>query len=640
MYTHPALEYLLYYSDIVVHASLASVSIRTTSLPSPKSRFSEAEIPPGKTPAPACTATLDLRFDIDEYLMGTGPTEVLVEIPLMRTIYLKDGLMHFLHLKQETEADAVTWWSTRSPLWDTRKAVLFLKYDEDDEKTLFFTDRGFAPHSFVDRPESYERSWLPEVGDEFLPPPAVYGNYEPSFERNGNNTVPLTGDGSAPRFVSSSELSREGPTPVVISLTDLRSRIEAFEAVVEKGRGVPGYTDCIESVLIAEPHFRYSGKSYYPYQTTEKLPSGLPAGTIVQMWDRYDRKTDVIDYSDPWLDGPDKGLFAVTLDDDDDSASNGFYESLIAVRPLPIGKYDVVWYNEPYIESLCPDFMPNGFTLVRSSEWTISVQASVESTLHEAFFDPVDLASAVGVSEDGGVLQPADFTVNGETTTIRSLEWLAGTVSMHLEPYVSLDGFDIDVVDLNGEVRLTLSVADATVDRGSRTLTWKEPDQPWRWGHRLMLRIRPEGPKPPDPGPRPWIPEVFNLTAKAGTTERSGSSVPTVTLAWNRSDAVYPGGATYDEVQVWDGETSEWRKPSKVGIHSIGGGHFEYIYSGVEPGPYTFRIRYRKTKRSGDTFIPEGYTSDWKYVSVEVPGAVPDPNFTPTPVAPVPVGSP
>ena len=145
MYTHPALEYLLHYSDIVVHASLASVTIRTTSLPRSRSRFDEAEIPPGKKPAPACMATLDLRFDVDEYLMGTGPTEVLVEIPLMRTYYLKDGLLHFLHLKQETEADAVTWWSTKSPLWDTRKAVLFLKFGDDDDKTLSFTDKGFAP---------------------------------------------------------------------------------------------------------------------------------------------------------------------------------------------------------------------------------------------------------------------------------------------------------------------------------------------------------------------------------------------------------------------------------------------------------------------------------------------------------------
>ncbi len=573
--------------------------------------------------------------------MGTGPTEVLVEIPLMRTFYLKDGLMHFLHLKQETEADAVTWWSTKSPLWDTRKAVLFLKFGDDDDKTLSFTDRGFSPHAFVDRPEAYERSWLPEVEGDFVPPPAFYGNYEPSFGRSGNTTVPLTGDGSAPRFLSASGQSREGPTPVVISLADLRSRIAAFEAVVEKGRGVPGYDNCIEAVLSYETISRYWGKSYFPLRFGERLPSGLPAGTIVQRWDRYDRTIDVIDYSDLWLDGPDKELFAVTLDDDDESASNGFYASLLAVRPLPSGSYDVVWYNEPYIETLCSDFRPNGFTLVRSSaEWTISVDASVEGTLHESFFDPAELASAVGVSEDGGVLQPAVFTVNGATTTIRSLVWHAGAVSMRLDPYVPLTDYDIDVVDLYGATRLTLSVTNAAVDGGSGTLTWQEPDQPWRWGDSLMLRIRPEGPVPLAPGPRPWIPEVLDLTAKAGTSMRSGSSVPTVTLAWNRSDAVYPGGGTIDEVQVWDGETREWRKPSKVGIHSIGGGSFEYVYSGVSPGPYTFRIRYRKSKRSGNTYIHDGYATEWKYVSVVVPGAAPDPNVTPTPVAPVPAGSP
>ena len=440
--------------------------------------------------------------------------------------------------------------------------------------------------------------------------------------------------------MSSSGSTREGSTPVVISLADLSSRITEFEAVVEKGRGVPGYSDCMESVLSHEPYFRYSGKSYYPYQARERLPSGLPAGTIVQRWDRYDRTKDVIAYSDPWLDGPDKGLFAVTLTDDDKSASNGFYESLLAVRPLPSGEYVVVWYNEPYIESLCPDFMPNGFTLVRSAVWTISVDTSVEGTLHEAFFDPDELKSAVGVSEEGGALRPADLTVNGASTTIRGLEWRAGAVSMRLDPHVPLTGYDIDIVDLYGAARLTLSVADATVDRGSGTLTWQEPDQPWRWGDKLMLRIRPEGSVPPAPGPRPWIPEMLDLTAKAGTAMRSGSSVPTVTLKWNRSDAVYPGGGTIDEVQVWDGETREWLKPSKVGIHHIGGGFFEYVYSGVSPGPYTFRIRYRKSKRSGKTYIHDGYATEWKYVSVVVPGAAPDPNVTPTPVAPVPPESP
>ena len=634
-YEQPALEYLLHYSDLVVYASLSSVTIRTATFPLHGFWFDEEDVPSGKTPAPVCRATLELRFVVEEYLMGTGPSDVLVEIPL-NTKYLKGGMVHHLHLKQETEANAVSWWSTKSPLWDTRKGVLFLKFGEGDESRLSFTDRGYPPDFSIVRPEAYERSWLPEVDDEFLPPPVAYGDYERLFDRTGDNSVPLTGDGSAPRFLSSSGISREGPTPVVISLAELRSRITAFQTVVEKGRGVPGYDDCIEAVLSYEPAFRYSGKSHYPYKAGERLPSGLPAGTIVQRFDEYYRTTDVIDYSDPWLDGLDKGLFAVTVTDDDKSASNGFNESLLTVRPLPLGKYDVVWYYAPYIDSLCPDFKPNGFTLVRSAEWTITVEASVEGTLHEAFFDPVVLASGMGVSEDGGVLQPAVFTVNGATTTIRSLEWRAGAVSMRLDPYVPLTGYDIDIVDLYGAARLTLSVADATVDRGSGTLTWQEPDQPWRWGDRLMLRIRPEGPVPQAPGPQPWVPEVLDLTAKAGTESVRGS----LTLKWNRSHAIYRGGSVNSEVQLWDGGAREWREPRDLGFRLIGGGFREDIYSNVKPGPYTFRVRYYKRKRLGDIYIPYGYVSDWKYVSIVVPGATPDSNVTPTPVAPVPAASP
>ena len=63
-------------------------------------------------------ATLELRFEVDEYLMGTGPTELLVEIPL-RTDYLEGGLVHHYHLEEESEASAASWWSGRSPLWDS-----------------------------------------------------------------------------------------------------------------------------------------------------------------------------------------------------------------------------------------------------------------------------------------------------------------------------------------------------------------------------------------------------------------------------------------------------------------------------------------------------------------------------------------
>ena len=516
------------------------------------------------------------------------------------------------------------------------------------DETISFTDRGHGLGFSYEGPEAYERSWLPEVDPDFIPPPATYGKGRPPPESIDDKIVSLSGDGSAPRFLSASGPSREGLTPVVISLADLRSRAAEFEALVEKGRGVPGYTKCIETMLWYEQDARYNGEPHFPYQAESILPSGLPAGTIVEWSDMNSPHWDVIDYHDTWLDGPDSGLFQVALKDDDNSANNGYSESLSAERPLPFGKYEIEWYYVPYIDTLCPNFMPNGFTLLRFSEWTISVEPSIEGTLHEAFFDPEILENAVGVSEEKGLLHPASFTVNGETAAIRGLEWRAGAVFMRLEPYMPLTGYDVDIVDRDGSARLTLSVAEATVDRVSQTLTWRASDQPWRLGDKLMLRIRPEGAVPPAPGPRPWVPEVLDLTARSGTKSSDGSSVPAVTLEWNSSDAVDLGSWAGREVQLWDGGAREWRRPSNANVgHPVSRDHTPgYRYSSssstfwpVNPGPYTFRVRHRKHKRFGDTFVDDFYASEWKYVSVRVPGALPDPNASPTPAAPVPVES-
>ena len=560
-----------------------------------------------------------------------------MEIPL-RADYLENRLVHYHRLEEEAQAAAAAWWSLRSPLSDDRKAVLFLKFNEGGEQFLSFTDRAWDASWSPEGPQAYERSWLPEVGQDFIPPPASYGETGELWERVDDNEVPLTGDGSAPRFLSASGPSREGPTPVVMSLADLRSRVAAFEAVLEKGRGVRGYTECIEQVLWFEQNFRHRGKPLLPYQSGTALPSGLPAEAVVARSNHYHRH--IIDYHDTWLDGPDEGLFEVMLVDDDDSPANGYYELLSAVRPLPFGDYQIEWYFVPYTDTLCPDFMPNGFTFVRGfGEWTISVDASVDGTLHESFFDPDVLGSGVGFTEDERVLRQTAFTVSGATTTIRSLQWRDGAVSMRLAPYVPLTGYDIDIVDLDGSARLTLPVADAVADRTTGTLIWQVPDQPWRAGDRLMLRIRPLGPVPPPPGPRPWVPEVLNLTATVGTETVRGSSLVSVTLEWDTGDAVYQGNTAHPEVQLWDGGAREWREPfdANAGIQRTS--PFADVLMGINPGLYTIRVRYTRALETSDAYLADYFASEWKYVSVVVPGTLPDPSASPTPAAPVPAPS-
>ena len=401
-----------------------------------------------------------------------------------------------------------------------------------------------------------------------------------------------------------------------MSLSDLRSRIAAFDAMLGKGKSVPGYGECIRSVLGFEARNRYWGRPYYPYQSGTTMPSGFPAGTAALRYQHFrDSKPTFEDIS---LDGASKDLFEIIQIEKNDGVVDGYFEVLTAVRPLPFGDYRIERYFSYPSDELCSDFMPNGFTLQRYGEMTISVEGSIEGTVHEAFFDPGSPARGTGFSENTGVLRPASFTVGNTPTTIRRLVWRFGTVVMKLEPYVSLMGFEIDIIDLDGSVRRTLSVAHAVVDSGNGTLTWSEPEQPWNKGTRLMLRIRPEGSVPPAPDPRPWIPEVVYLTAKAGMQSRQGSSVPIVTLEWAMSDAVESDG--WAQLQLWDGSTKEWRNRST-----------NKVLWGINPGSHTIRLRYTRFLETDTEFFSDYFVSEWKYVSVVVPGEPVDSHAMPTP---------
>ena len=84
-----------------------------------------------------------------------------------------------------------------------------------------------------------------------------------------------------------------------------------------------------------------------------------------------------------------------------------------------------------------------------------------------------------------GVLDPASFALGGVTTTVASLKWDSGTVTIDLSPTASLADYAIDFIDVNGTTTLSLS-SDSV---GPTGLTWAVPDKPWADGDLLMLRI-------------------------------------------------------------------------------------------------------------------------------------------------------
>ncbi len=122
-------------------------------------------------------------------------------------------------------------------------------------------------------------------------------------------------------------------------------------------------------------------------------------------------------------------------------------------------------------------------------EWTVTVTAP-SGTVHEAFFDPVDIGDAVGADGTNGVLKPAAFALDGVTTTIQSLKWQNGTVTMKLNPPAPFTGYAIDFISLDDSVSLTLSFDDDGSARTLTGLTWSVANQPWDAGDKLMLRVR------------------------------------------------------------------------------------------------------------------------------------------------------
>ena len=158
-----------------------------------------------------------------------------------------------------------------------------------------------------------------------------------------------------------------------------------------------------------------------------------------------------------------------------------YVESFLTVRPLPAGEYMIdrkeVWSG----------FIPCNYVL--SHDWTITVTAPDE-VLHEAFFDPVTVGSAVAADDTNGVLKPASFENSGVTTAITSIAWESSTVEMGVDPHDGLAGHHLDFIDLDGTVSLSLDVADATIDSTNKTLSWTVATQPWEDGDQLMLRVR------------------------------------------------------------------------------------------------------------------------------------------------------
>ena len=377
-----------------------------------------------------------LRFKVAEYLKGSGPSEI--------TIRAQSG---------------------RDKYYDNREAILFLASPAGAtgsggtgsgrfDFVVGTTERyrgGFPSGHGINR---RNRAWMPAAG-----------------------TSGATGDSGSTTF--------DPGAPAPGRMHEEPWSVEQIKEAVAwmSAQNNDEYRQCVGLAIKNEQYYRMKA-AYYgePHQTgtEEEIPSGLPAGTVIWAADLNSGPQ----YGTFWTEGRDAHLFSYVAWDNDDNPRT-YYESRFEnVRPLPAGVYSVTT-REIRGEFIICNHTPQ---VSGRLDWAVTVTAP-QGVLHEAFFDPVTLTSGVGVDGISGVLEAAEFSVGETSASVTGLKWESGKVVLSLSTHVSLEGYRLEFIELDGSVGLSLEVGDASVDAGAGTLRWEVSGRPWEDGDLLMLRI-------------------------------------------------------------------------------------------------------------------------------------------------------
>ena len=332
----------------------------------------------------------------------------------------------------------------------------------------FASDEFLATSSWEYSIDTIERVWMPERNNQPL--------------SNSRGRAPQNSD---PEYITDGETT----PPTVIRLSELKTKISALATWLAGGADIPGFNECVRYELDRERYYR----DWEVYTVFHTIPSGADPDSQV-LRDEPIKHGDSV-YQIFHLSGKDASYFqAVIFDDDDDPARYSF--KYTPSRPLPAGLYEVSYTYQG------PEYIPCGFIPdpVRRREVTVTAPAG---TLHEAFFDPVTVGTAVKADGSNGVLKPTSFTVGGTSTEIASLEWASNQVALTLATHVSLSGNVLEFIALDGTVSLSLFANSATVDGTAGTYSWPMTSQPWENGDQQMLRIREYTTPRTTPSPTP-----------------------------------------------------------------------------------------------------------------------------------------
>ncbi len=411
---------------------------------------------------------LKFNLSVSEYLKGSGGNSIAA----MRVV------SEDYSSRKEAEDAIPGIHDRRDTQWDDRDAIFFLKdVREDIFPSLRGQNRYFLGHP--NRSDNYsiasrlEKAWLPAVAP---------------------NSSATTGDSQ--EFLLDVP-SPSGSTTPTITLGNLKKRVAEIAAELNGGDGSEAYRECVKYKYKVERLDRHRESTGQPgrnfrVSTSYEFGSGQSADTVLYE-DELGGAYSAEEKAELQIDGRDSGLFSVLLGDlvpfkDPDGAELTevlfvFDQIIVASRPLPAGEYR---FNRHFIPL---PFLACNHTL--TDELTVTVSAPA-GTLHEAFFDPVTVGSAVTADATNGVLKPVAFTdANGASATIESISYESGTVRVKVVPWSELSGQILDFIELDGRVSLSLSVTNSTVHTADDVFAWSVGSQPWEDGDKLMVRIRP-----------------------------------------------------------------------------------------------------------------------------------------------------
>ena len=420
----------------------------------------------------AYARALEFNFDVLEYMKGSGGNKLV-------------AVAYDLDVPFKTSQGAALlgedFLGERDTQWDDREAIIFLTGNHPSLPSTSQADRYWFGHLRFNDQDRYTlasddlKLWLPAAS---------------------SNGASGASSGGAQRFLTdvpsdAGAAGASGQTPT-ITLAEMKTKISDVDKDVNAGDGSEEYKKCIYLKYEWERKVRHEmdrwGGEYYHGVREHNIRSAAVSGSEVFAYEYRSFYVDTYGDSIPskydrmfWLEGGDKDLFSVK------------YPGIVStVRPLIKGEYRFYFNDVPKEYIIC-DAKPEAER--KRDERLIHVTAPT-GTVHEAFFDPASLGASIGGSSGivgfspyGGTLKPAAFQVNNSTTTISDLSWQNGTVSMTLTPYVSLSGYALKIIELDGTVSLTLKVNDAKTAGSKKKLTWSVSSQPWHAGDKLMLRI-------------------------------------------------------------------------------------------------------------------------------------------------------